>query len=275
MSISIRPKAELTIAGHSQDDQTFEYWVTGSNDYAEIMLTLEISLDQRFNFFHVLRKIDLKQQAKGIWIATASYVRPKPGDPEYAQTQNFPPIHFELSGVQQHLTQSLQTISSHGVSGADPPPNYQGAVNVSDKKVEGYDFDFPEFTWTEKYFLKKDVAFSNAYVKAMRKAFNRLNKKKWRDFDAKSVRFKGATGGSSDKFPDYAEITFKFESAEALKNQSYGAITGVDKGPFELIWIVYDATEDTAAKKMIKTPKYVYVERIFEQIEFSTLRMPL
>lgn len=278
MPIAIIPKQGLSITSDPQADQVFEYWVTGSNLFAEVMLHCEISLDARFNWFHLRRKIDLKQEAVGIWTATATYVRPKPTDPDPQNQPQFPPIHFELSGVQQHLTQSLETIKMYAASG-ETAPDFKRAVNVSETrdgyKVDGYDEEFPQFTWTEKYFLPVQVAFSTAYIKALRKAYNRTNSKKWRDFEINSVRFKGATGGTSDKFPDYAEITFGFESAESLSNLTYGSITDVKKGPFELLWIAYEKEDDDDAKKIVARPKFVYVERIKEEIDFATLRMPI
>lgn len=281
MSISIRPKGEVKIEGQQGDDQAFEYWVTGDNDYATVMLTCEVNLDLWFNFKY-RKGIQLEQQSPGIWVARATYAQLKPDDPKYPEETGQAPIQFELSGEQQHLTQSLETIASYPQSrtgGSGPAPDYKQAVNVSgngkDRKVEGYDIEFPKFTWSEKYYLPIDVVLSTAYRKALVKAYGKTNKKKFRGYDPKAVRFLGAGGGMSEKFPDYAELTFRFEGAEKADNITIGDITGITKGPFELLWVQYDKKADNNANSVVERPAYVYIERIFDEIDFDTLQLPI
>lgn len=50
-----------------------------------------------------------------------------------------------------------------------------------------------------------------------------------------------------------------------------GNITGISKKGWEYLWVRYVDAEDAAAKAFVKKPQAVYVERVYEEGDFSGL----
>jgi hypothetical protein len=283
MAITITPKMGTKIEGRNDAPQKFEWWIRGSNDYAAVMIAFAGYLDPVFNFNKVLRDFKATQQAPGLFIGEAEYKMPTPSDPEYKDSPNYRvPIQFELGGHQQKLTHSLETTGryssdydSTNITGSeiDIPPDHKQAVNVTRDKVEGYEFEFPTFTWSEKHMLHNDIVNAD-YRKALLAAFNKVNESEFRDFPEGAVRFCGVSGGTSEKYFDFWEMTFKFECSEKREDIEIGDIVPFDKEPWDLLWVLYDNAMDDDAKRHRQIPRYAYTERVFDSVDFSTLQLP-
>ena len=50
-----------------------------------------------------------------------------------------------------------------------------------------------------------------------------------------------------------------------------GDITNIDKKGWEYLWVYFEDKEDSAAKMLVKRPIAVYVEKVYEDGDFSQL----
>ena len=50
-----------------------------------------------------------------------------------------------------------------------------------------------------------------------------------------------------------------------------GEISGISKKGWEYLWVRYGDAEDTAAKAIVKKPMAAYVEKVYEDGDFSSL----
>jgi hypothetical protein len=85
------------------------------------------------------------------------------------------------------------------------------------------------------------------------------------------VLFHGAKGSQSAKNPDLVEMTFSFAASRDADNLSVGDITGIAKKAWEYLWVRYTSTDDTSAKKLVKRPSSVHIERVYDDADYSQL----
>jgi len=67
------------------------------------------------------------------------------------------------------------------------------------------------------------------------------------------------------------EITHRFSASPNKTGLTIGDITGIEKKGWEYLWVRYADAEDTAAKTLVKKPAAVYVEKVYEEGDFSVL----
>lgn len=197
--------------------------------------------------------------------------------PTWSATENPDPRwSFDTGGGTQHITQSLATVASYGPKKSSA---HKGAIGWTDKGIEGTDIVVPLFKWSEThYFDYEDV--DQAYKLAVAALTGRTNNAEFRGFPTGEVLFMGASGqrqGEPQKsfiIPNGPwEITFNFAQSPNLTGLTIGGITGIAKAGWDYIWVQYDSETDETAKKVLKTPTAVYVERVYNSGDFSTLNL--
>ena len=50
-----------------------------------------------------------------------------------------------------------------------------------------------------------------------------------------------------------------------------GGITGINKDGWDYLWVRYNDEEDAAAKKLVRRPEAVYVERVYLRADLNLL----
>ena len=81
--------------------------------------------------------------------------------------------------------------------------------------------------------------------------------------------FPGAS--SSKRGSDDREITFRFAASPNKTGLTVGDIVNINKKGWEYMWVRYADAEDATAKAIVKKPAAVYVEKVYEEGDFSTL----
>ena len=56
-----------------------------------------------------------------------------------------------------------------------------------------------------------------------------------------------------------------------LVSGTVGPFSGINKDGWDYLWFLYDETEDSTAKRVIKRPVAAYVELVYERKSFATL----
>ena len=195
-----------------------------------------------------------------IWEGTVTYA---PGGA--AGESSF---QFSTTGGQQRVTQSLATVSTGFPPSHDAAPDFGRAINATENAVEGVDITVPVYSFTETHHLDAS-AVTGAYKATIFRLTGRVNGAAWRGFAAGEVLFLGAEGsqrGSGDW-----ELSFKFAASPNVTGQVIGDCSPVDKQGWHLLWIRYEDVEDDAAKMLVKRPRAVYVEQVYEYGDFTLL----
>lgn len=179
-------------------------------------------------------------------------------------------LSFDISVESVHISQSLETISSHAAAG--DAPDYKGAINVTSEAVEGCDVLAASMTFdlTERY---EAGDIDGSYIDVLYNLACKFNSGTFtiagKAFAAGELLFLGATGGLSDE--GTYEIVYRFASSPNVTGRQVGTMSGLAKKGWEYLWVSYQKFEDNDAKKLVERPAYAYVERVFDPGDFTSL----
>jgi len=189
---------------------------------------------------------------------------------------------FDTSGGSQHITQAAGgTVTTSGgttvTQGSErryPPgtaPSMNNAIGVDGSSVNGVDIVAPALTWTETYDVPHQYVTAN-YIKSIAALTGTVNNGAFRTFAAGEVLFMGCSG--SQEWDDQRgngpwTLSYKFVASPNVTEQTIGDITGIEKKGHEYLWVRYEDAVST--NELVKKPKYVYVNKVYRDGNFSGL----
>lgn len=180
-----------------------------------------------------------------------------------------PEESFETGGATRHITQSLQTISRTAPAGG-AAPNLFGAIGYTGRpgELDGTEIVIPSYNFAHTYF-KTDAQVTTTYKGQLFAATGTVNNASFKGFAAGEVLFLGATGAR--RADGIWPITFRFAALPNQTGLTVGSITVPSKKGWEYLWIYYEPTEDTVAKRTVPTPVAAYVEKVYRDANFASL----
>lgn len=206
----------------------------------------------------------------GLWSVSVKYgLYPPPKETGQAT------FSFDTSGGTQHITQSISTTQKKGLPGK-VAPDFKGAVGVTHDAVEGVDITIPVFSFGITCYIAAGN-MSEGYINGLYQLTGKVNSAAWTvnvdgvvmTFAAGECLFLGASG--SKRGSDDWEIGFKFAASPNATGLEVGPIKDIDKKGWEYMWVRYADTPDTDAKTVVKAPLAVYVEKVYEEGDFTKL----
>lgn len=177
-------------------------------------------------------------------------------------------FQFDTGGGTRHITQSLATVSRYAPTGKTAS-DFQGAIGVTHDSVEGVDITVPAYHFSETHYLP-DSQVTLSYRAALFGLTGKVNDADFKGLSAGECLFLGAAG-SQRGFGEDWEITFRFAASPNTSSLTVGPITGIAKKGWEYLWVRYADVEDPAAKAIVKQPVAAYVEKVYEDGDFSQL----
>lgn len=207
-------------------------------------------------------------------------------------------VAFDTTGATEHITQSwsdsldpnaYRVVYAASIAAATNAPDFKGAVNVSGDSVQGVDITVPAFNWTETWLMPANALFYKppdakekdndgnvvsteqfSYVEHLYRLTGCVNKTKFRTFQDGEVLFLGARC-EFNRGMTMASITLSFSARKTREKFAVGAIEVQVKKGWSFLWIIYESSADTSV--VVKRPKYVYVEQVYPEREFSPLNI--
>lgn len=147
-------------------------------------------------------------------------------------------------------------------------PDFGGAIGVTHDSVEGVDIAIPVFNFSVPYY-PSDAIVTNAYKGLLFSLTGKVNNAAFMGLAAGECLFLGASG--SKRSEDDWEITFRFAGSPNVTGLMVGDIGPIAKKGWEYLWVRYEDDEDSASKTLVKRPVAAYVERVYEEGDFSLL----
>jgi hypothetical protein len=178
---------------------------------------------------------------------------------------------FEVTTATEHITQSIDTISSTAYSGT--APDYKGAIGVNEKgDVEGVDIFFPRYASTERHTIAA-ATVTNAFKQQLFALVGKVANATFKEYAQGECLFVGAQGSTKDD-GDW-EVTYSFagrpnETNVTIPAEGGDMVIASVKG-WEYLWIQYEAVKDNTAKRIVRQPRFAYVEQLYELGDFSLL----
>lgn len=220
------------------------------------------------------------------WQLTINYEKAGAEDP--AQPEPLKRARsFDTTGGTQHITQAAggsvtvfrgaggsSTVVTQGSERRYPAgsaPDMSEAIGVDSNGVNGVDIVSPQLQWQESYDVP-DVYVTNNYIRGVSALTGTVNNASFRGFAAGEVLFLGCSG--SHEWDDQKgrgpwSLSYRFVASPNVTSQTIGSISGIEKKGHEYLWVRYE--ESTAGSDLIKKPKYVYVDKVYKDGDFSAL----
>lgn len=199
------------------------------------------------------------------WEASVAYGLP--GTNGQQQTSNpFELATFSTSGGTAHASYSKGT-RKYPSSAA----SMRGAIGVTKTTIEGVDVISPKLEFTLNR-VRQVTLMTNDFVKMLARSTGKTNLYPWLTFERGELLFLGAEGSVKDT--GEMAIGYRFAASENAYNLEIGdpeAITVEAKRGWEYLWVRSIDTEDATNDVMIKKPRAVYVEQVYDELDFTIL----
>lgn len=210
------------------------------------------------------------------------------GYARYVVPENGSEFTFDTTGGTKHVTQSLATVARYARDGEEAP-DFNGAIGVSEDRVEGTDVPERKYEFSETHYLDDDQVTGD-YKRTLFLMTGRWNDADFKGLAAGECLFLGASG--SKRGNEKWAITYRFSGSENVFGMTIGAVTvepygdpldegyyaayddtikGIDKLGWDYLWVRYEDFSDDPSKTLVKRPTAAYVERVLEPGDFSLL----
>ena len=229
------------------------YVITGTNDDLEVRATIEGNVPDTYADLPI-QDYDFRPLGNGIWEVSVHYGLKK-------QT-NQSSFSFDTGGGTAHITNSILTVGRYPANA----PDCQGAIGISGDSVEGVDITVPVYNFSETHYLPT-AYIDGAYKATLFALTGKVNAATFKGFAAGEVLFLGASG--SQRGHDDWEISYKFAASPNMIGLSVGSLTGITKGGWHHLWVLYSSVVDQYT--LIKRPVAAYVEQVYWPGDFSLL----
>lgn len=203
----------------------------------------------------------------------------------YNEIANENSFEFDTSGGTQHIRSSLETRNKYG----DFPAELDGVVGWDGDSVEGVDITVPVFNWRLTY---SPSVLPALYGQLCMNLTGKVNSASFFGWDEGEVLFMGATAKRNGS--DGWQLEWKFASSPNRLLESYNGpiyvpgivyVAGDDipegssegdpipcqKYGWDYLWVGYEKVDDSAAKKTIPKPLFVYVEKVYPEADLNLL----
>lgn len=262
MAIELREAFKSRAAGVTKDESRTEtlWHVFGSDSEVDIIDHILANLGDALGGHSTLTlprsAIEVEQVAMEHWLAKVDYSSKKKdvGDSTFS---------FDTTGGSTHITQSRETLRT--TAGA---PDFGGAINAAEDRVDGVDVKIPSFKYSESHVFDA-ASVTLAYLKTLSQLTGSTNDATFKGWSAGEVLFLGASGTlrlGSDQ--SEWEITYSFDMSEN-ENITVGDLGMILKEGWAYLWINYKDTENGDA--VVKQPRAAYVERVYPESSFASI----
>lgn len=261
-----------------------EYWIKGAADDDDARAALLAHVAETIDGLPIsdAQVIEVSELYGGAWVGSVEWslrLVQYSGPAEVNAVRD----SFDTGGQTVKITQSLETISRHGrVIDVDPepespegevtliPPDYQGAINVTDDGVEGVEIVAPNPRRVRsKTFAESAV--NDAYLRKVEELTGRTNNATFMGYAAGELLLERVTGGQRG---DGAwEFTYVFAVSRNAVDIEVGDIAVPAKKGHEYLWIRYGEEYDEDAAAIVRVPNAAYVERVYESGDFAELNI--
>lgn len=239
------------------------YAITGTaNDIVVRALVLAASPSKYLNLPRA--SVSYSPKDHNVWEATVTYSKL-----EYDREQ--PQYNFNTTGATTHISHALETPGSFECVPGLGTPDFKDAINVTKDDIKGIDVVIPTLTFSETHKFFPQL-ITTAFIRSLMKNTGKTNSKAFRLFQPGEVLFTGCSGQYAD---DRVAITYNFTCSENLTDIDIaGAVVSSKKG-HDYMWVYYEDQEEDYLEEVIKGPRAVYVNRIYEEVDFAELGLPV
>ena len=223
------------------------YTVRGTEDEAAVRALAASTAPATYEDLDLVN-IETDPQGGGVWYVAAKY-----------ELLDFAAdFEFDTSGGTQRLATSLATLQREALPGY-VAPNYQGAINVTEDRVEGVDITVPVFNFSETRYVHP-LNVTPLFKYNIFQLTGRVANASFKGFAKGEVLFLGASGSRRGR--ERWAITYKFAASPNVVAEPLGS-GGllVTKEGWEHLWVRFE--DEIDSHRLVKIPVAFYVERVY------------
>ncbi|MEM8738088.1 MAG: hypothetical protein AAGG38_06370 [Planctomycetota bacterium] len=268
--------------GRSLSGETYErrYLVTGTMSDTDARKAV---LSEAPATYGSLRRDDARVEELrgrvGHWLAEVTYISLNIAEPETGDQWFSMSTRVETTRV----TRSRDTVGTFAPAG-ETSANYDRLIGVSPGgDVEGVDVQVPVYSFTVEKHQAPSVGADSNYIRDITQLLARVNDSPFSvrtamDDTGSSIVFEphevlliGASAGRRGNQP--WEFRFEFAASPNLRDLDVDAIAGITKRGWDYLWLRYEQYADDEHKVMLRKPVAAYVEQVYQEGDFSRLRI--
>lgn len=179
----------------------------------------------------------------------------------------------DTSGETVNVTISKESIRRYGVgvsseagsAAASNIPKHNGAIDVqAGAPPRGTSQVIPACKFNVEFKYPAGIV-TPAHLKFVFNLTGKVNSTRFLVWDPGEVLFLGGRMSAGDQVESSAHYAFAMSPNQT--GLSFGSIAGVDKKGWEYLWISYAYSE--SASYMAQSPKFAYVERIYDTADLA------
>lgn len=250
---------EGTESGTSgEDTRSLEYFVTGTDSYAEARTAFESYFSLNHDGLQ-LQRYRLKHLGTELWKVTTNYGQ------RITQSQSF---SVDTTGATLRMTHGFsETRFGPGGDASSVPPQ-DGALNVQDGRIEGHEKVIPSMSLTLRDTYPRDW-ITDAYLDTVENLTGTINAGSFGGRGAQTLLFLGAR--INQPATGDAECEFAFVSGRHIQNLTLGSVTGINKKAHQFMWPLWETIDHSGSNRNRKQIAGVYVNDVAQVVSWANL----
>lgn len=198
--------------------------------------------------------ITATHEGNSVWKGTVSYG-------QFQTVQGKWNLDFDTSGGTIRVTHSKAMRAKFGTDAPDTR-----AIGAHDGQVDGCDIVIPalKLTWS---FNHPIMGLPMSRVKTLARYTGYVNSAAWMTFDANELLFIGCSGSMGAETE--TTVRYNFIASENATGLTIGSIANIAKKGHDYLDVIWQ--DEVVSGKDVKTPKYVYTHRVYDETAFDTL----
>lgn len=238
---------------------TLNYVATGTQDEQYVhSYALAATPSIYSTIYGTLYRQDIQVEPGGfnVFYVTVPYGKHKHATGQFRLT-------FDTTGGTVHIKTSKETIKSYS-TGSMFVPSHKQAIGVNGDNVEGTEIVIPALKLTA-HFRHPQAVITLARIKALANITGTINSRPFLTFEPGEVLFLGCSG--SEGTDGETEVAYQFACSANADNLTIGEIANIAKRGWDYLWISFKDDDDAGFPT--KRPEFVYIERVYEEVDLA------
>ena len=172
---------------------------------------------------------------------------------------------FDTTGGTVHITNG----KAERRYPADTAPDQKAAIGVNGDTVDGTDIVIPA-TKINVQFKHPLGVITLPQVRFLSSITGTVSSTPFLGYAPGEVLFLGARGADGSEAE--ATVSYQFAMSANASGLSFGSIANVAKKGWEVLWIRYQESEETADSVVhpVRVPQFAYVDRVYDETDLAT-----
>jgi len=252
------------------------YHVLGTDSDTDIVTAVLAEAPGIFTANGINLKLDdisKTQIGPEFWAAEVNYIDPEKQEDKKKRDENTLVASWDTTGGTQHITTSLETRGSGQRSlSIDPAENFGRAIEVTESGVNGTDVVVPMLRLELEYKFP-NASVTDAYIRKLRDLTGTTNSAEFKGWAIGDLLLLGSSGRQSSQGGITAR--FIFAAGKSISG-SFGGFVDDEGNTLDLtkrahdhLW--YYFAREEGDENVVQRPKWLYIERVYEETDFAEI----